>query len=267
MKGAGTSDVKQQNRARQVAYKPWAPQGLRERHRKLLLHLQEKSSDERRHVAYVEHLAQNLAILEKLITRDEMHSVWRSLSAKSPIGRESDFVDACEYALTYDQTRTKAEMRDYLNDGARRARELAQYVDEVFGHGGLFGLIPRELLVRSNPAPGNELTFRCAFAYIENVGLVPAKDESILSEDHVLLQDALQRVAKQLEAVAAAYAADGLTVTKPGAATAPRTYFIISLTEYLRRTYGRALRNVVANTATVLFDTTTTVDDVRRAAP
>ena len=276
-------------------YKRWAPTCLQKEHarlaRKLAEYEQQAAIESRREA---KHLFTELAhyqsdkkiLLERLIARDEMQQVWNTLGRQNPRGHELDFFEACDSGLWFQQNSTKKNVLKKADAMARLARELSKQLAAAdvmaFGTDSLYSLVPAEDFPvigriegvsggKGSSVEGESLpSFQAEYAFIHSNGSLKSSDAPgmvILLPSHPTVANLLDRLADHVEARARAFVKNPMTLTKPGAANAHRTHFIIHLTRYLRETYRRPLRDVVANTSSALFLETITAGHVRSIAP
>ena len=203
-----------------------------------------------------------LDFLHKLLTHVDMRSVWATIEGKGATQNvpdaAKDFFNTCMFGMGFHQRKTKAQrsrekkrlistlrkvslqlesMEDMSISGVYSVLRDCGFIDPslktvLFGSGEKLNYIEVEypdsqaeagLFLPVGPTMSE---FIDAFAtYLEDKG----KDRS--REDGYLL-----------------------SVTKPRAANAPRTYFALVLTDYLQTTYGDPLPVVVSATTNVLFD-------------
>lgn len=267
------------------------PASLRNEHKQLTAKrddYQKKAKNESRQAVkdllegLSEYQKNKMKLLELLTTRDEMEVVWKAIIKRKP-GRELDFVQACEHAQWYWQANTKGEIRNKTEAVAELARTLARAnrsLNDVFNHDMLYALLPNEDLpvigitqeiLGADFTDGTPLEYSADYAFFDSQERLPATATppncSILLPVGASVSNLLERLADYVELCAERFNKDTLTITKPRASNADQTYFIKSMTQYLRDTYGTPLRDVVATTAGVIFSNEVTSEHVRAVAP
>jgi len=276
-------------------YKQWVPSCVRAEHQRLIQKLGEykklAAAERRADVkqtfdALTTYQERKLAFVERLINHDEMKSVWKKIGALQPTGREPEFVDACRDALFYHQATTKKKAMRHARRIAVVARALAKALqptnDNVFGPDVLYSLLPASDLpvigvisVPQATSTGTSKTnslqsFACDYMMVESdhgpLKGATLPDTGIMLPTHPTVRSLLNRLADHVEASAERYGDDPLTITKPREKSAPRTYFIKSLTQYLRKTYQEPLRGIVVSTVAVVFDDDSITEGIVRAA-
>lgn len=200
--------------------------------------------------------AESTEMLGRLIGSESMRGVWRAIDRHADGEHGAvEFFSACENAIAGwrgEAKRTKAERNALLLRVQELASELSLMLHDCpdFDYFSIANMIDDEHLkviadgIASHEVevPGYQLRF--------------TPDEDDLRYFRMGMSDAIPTVHKVLEQVAKRakkIAAQDVIVKKPGSQNAQVHYFVRSLSDYCRTQFSKPLHDVVAVTASVIF--------------
>jgi hypothetical protein len=194
---------------------------------------------------------EEISLLEKLISDQNMKSVWTTLSKRYTDEWQDprQFFDVCQRGITGwrgDLKQTPAERREFYQEIYDTVLKLWSLMNKAsaFDDYSISGLIKDDSIewlrdVLDMPdiySQGDEMEL----SYVK----------SCLSE----ITPQLYQVIEDIAETSKKYRDEAIVVKKPNSQNAGAHFFINTLSHYCRKTYGQPLNEVVAITASVVFD-------------
>jgi hypothetical protein len=189
-------------------------------------------------------------LLGKAITDLRMASVWRSLGRR--VKNESEFLDfwyECERAILGwlgARKLSSSQRKEFFLKIHKHASELSKMMCETeeFFNYSTAGLICSESLE----------------SLLTTLNAEPCKSETDVSDEELTRffiaegAPSIHHILNDIADKAIQFAQNPPLVRKPNSENAPVHYFIRSLSRYLKEKYGQPLHDVVAGTASVVFE-------------